>query len=198
MKKQSKFKLKKKLNELFKEPEDVTAPIKMCGDELINHLKTYSKNEIDYILNDEYYLIKFISRLNDYPTSMWSGRTLNLFKIVIEMLKEIKYNFNINFKITPKILIEALNIENLMEIYNFLEEKEVSKKLRNDLYAYFEQSPGFIDMKTPLSIRIKTQHDFLTIQAIEKIKKLEVFFNYNKSSFINIKKIKMYDKISNF
>ena len=198
MNKKSQLVLKTKLNELFKEPEDITVPIKVCGNELINQLKNYSKEEIDYILNDEYYLIKFISRLNDYPESMWSGRMLKLFKIAITTLKEIQENLNIKYKITPRLLINSLDIESLIEISNFLEYKEKSENIREELNKYLEDLPGFVDIKTPLSERTKLQHELLVLQVTEKIEKLEIFFNYNKTCFVNLKKIRMYEKVSNF
>ena len=95
MNKKSQLVLKTKLNKLFNDAQNSKDSVKICGDELVNRLKSYSKEEIDYILNDEYYLIKFISRLNDYPESMWSGRMLKLFKIAITTLKEIQKNLNI-------------------------------------------------------------------------------------------------------
>lgn len=198
MNKKSQLVLKTKLNELFKEPTDVTVPIKLCGDELINQLKNYSKEEIDYILNDEYYLIKLISRLNDYPESMWSGRMLKLFKIAITTLKNVQDNLNQKYKVTPKLLINALDIESLIEMSKFLEYKEKSEDLRKELEKYLETLPGFIDIKTPVSERTKTQHNLLMSQITEKIEKLDDSFNYNKNCFINLKELRMYEKVSNF
>lgn len=198
MNKKSQLVLKTKLNELFKEPEDITTPIEMCGNKLINQLKKYSKEEIDYILNDEYYLIKLISRLNDYPQSMWSGRTLKLFKIAIKTLKDIQENLNIKYRITPRLLINALDIESLMEISNFLEDKKNSEDLVKELNKYIEDLPGFINKQTPLTEKTITQHKLLMLQVIEKIENLEDFFNYNKNCFINLKKLRMYEKINDF
>lgn len=198
MNKKSQLKLKAKLNELFKEPEDLTAPIELCGNKLINQLKTYSKEEIDYILNNEYYLIKLISRLNDYPESMWSGRMLRLFRLSIKALKNVKKHLSINYKITPKILINSLDIESLIEMFNFLEEKKDADELREELNSYLNELPGFINIATPISERTKTQHKLLISQVVEKVEGLEDFFNYNDNYFINLKKIRMYEKIHVF
>lgn len=198
MNKKSQLVLKTKLKKLFNDAQNSKDSVKICGDELVNRLKSYSKEEIDYILNDEYYLIKFISRLNDYPESMWSGRMLKLFKIAITTLKEIQKNLNIKYKITPRLLINSLNIESLIEISNFLEDKEKSENIREELNKYLEDLPGFVDIKTPLSERTKVQHELLVLQVTEKIEKLENFFNYNKTCFVNLKKLRMYEKVSNF
>ena len=198
MNKKSQLVLKEKLNNLFKEPEDITIPIEVCGDKLIEELSTYSKEEIDFILNDEYYLTKLISRLNDYPQSMWSGRMMMFFKVAIRTLKEIKKSLNIDYKITPRLLINSLDIENLIEMSNFLEEKNTSEDLRKELKKYLETFPAFTDIKSPISDITKMQHDLLLLQVTEKIEKLEKYFNYRNNFIFNLKELRKYEKISNF
>ena len=198
MNKKLELELKGKLNNLFKDPEDITAPIELCGDKLIQELLIYSKEEIDYILNNEVYLTKLILRLHEYPTSMWTGRVISLFKVAIKTLKDIKNNLEIKSQITPKLLIQSLNIESLVEMSKFLERHNKDCLSNKQLIKYFEGLPDFCNIENPLPEVAKEQHAMLMLQLTEKLDRLDTHFNYTDNFILNLKEIRKYEKIKNF
>lgn len=198
MKKKSELELKVKLDNLFKNPKDITAEIELCGDKLIKELLAYSKEEIDYILNSEKYLTKIILGFHEYPDSMWTGRIISLFKVAIKTLKKIKYDLEIKSEITPRLLIELLQIDNLFEISKFLETKNKDCEYNQGLINYFKGLPTFSNIENPLSIRAKNNHRMLIYQVTDGLNILESHFNYKNNFIINLKQIRSYEKIKNF
>jgi hypothetical protein len=197
MNKKSEMMLNVKLDELFKEPEDITAEIKMCGYKLIDELLTYKKEEISYMLNNEYFLIKLISRLNDYPTAMWSGRIIILFKMIIKSIKEIEKELKIKLDITPDLFKQLLNLENIIEVTRFLEKKSKNREIVNQLINYLNGLPSFDYKDNKVRIISKDQHFILMSQITEKLQILNYNFNYNYSNF-NIKELEKIKKFKNF
>ena len=101
----------------------------------------FSKEEMIYIFNNKEYMKIFIKKLTIKKMvgkDIWSLQTDKLTDILVDSLFDIKSIYNI--EITPVLFTYFLNLDNLIKLLSFLNQKGYEKK---DLKEFLNELPDF-------------------------------------------------------